>query len=79
MCVCIERTKGRGGGFVGANLENPPEPAPTLRAIMLESIRKTLGSFFAIYICRWRTKPPPISPSNKRHSCSPACSRFRLH
>lgn len=62
----------------GSNLENPPEPSPTLRAIIAESIWRILGSSFRIDICRLRTNPPPISPSKIRDSSSPACSRSHL-
>ena len=65
-------------GLYEANLEYPLKPSPTFCATMLESTRNTLGSSFGIHICRVITNPPPMSASNKRDSCSPACSRFRL-
>jgi len=46
----------------GSDLENPPEPAPMLRAIIPESIWRIFGLSFWIDIFHRRTNPPPISP-----------------
>lgn len=61
------------------DLEYPPDPAPTFSATMLELIWKTLGFSLQILNFRCITNPPPMSPSSKSDSSSPACSRLLLH